>query len=167
MVRGALLGAFGLALAACTPAADKPAAASQTDGAMAITPQNPFFGSWEIIGAKIAPWWDGKGEEPAPDPALTRIGFAADGSTGPDLVACAKPQYATNIRPQRALFEGNLPDPAKDAPALGLKDTSVTVLGLTCAENSRDVSLEFPMIDDDTIMLGLDNVIYTFKRTRG
>ena len=37
----------------------------------------------------------------------------------------------------------------------------------TCAEGTGDVSLNFPMIDDDTIMLGLDNVLYTLKRVRG
>ncbi len=168
-MRGVWLGVMGLALAACTPAAETPAKPAEhaEDGAMAITPANPFFGSWEIIGAKIAPWWDGKGEEPAPDPAMTKFTLGANASTGPDFVACAKPQYATNIRPERGLFEGGLPDPVKDAAALGFKDSSITVLSFSCAENNRDVSLDFPMIDDDTIALGLDNVIYTFKRVRG
>lgn len=169
MVRRVLLGVFGLALAACTPAADEAAKPAEhaENGADAITPSNPFFGSWEVIGARIAPWWDGKGEEPAPDATMTKFKLTADASTGPDIVTCAKPKYAVNMRPERWLFEGNLPDPLKDAAALGFKDASITVLSFSCAEDNRDVSLDFPMIDDDTIMLGLDNVLYTFKRVRG
>lgn len=166
---GILAGIFGLALAACTPAAEEPGKPAQhaENGADAITPGNPFFGSWEVIGARIAPWWDGKGEEPAPDPAMSKFTLAADATSGPELITCATPKYSVNMRPDRGLFEGNLPEPAKDAAALGFKDSSITVLSFSCSENNRDVSLDFPMIDDDTITLGLDNVIYTFKRVRG
>ena len=67
--------------------------------------------------------------------------------------------------PPRSLFEGNLPDPARDAAALGITDLDVTVLTLYCSDNNADVSLDFPMRDAETILLGLDNVVYTFKRT--
>lgn len=161
---------------ACTPAAEdksgapvsvEPSAAPEAgSGADAITPRNPLFGTWELMGAKIAPWWDGKGAEPAPDQALAKITFGPDTSSGAPIVTCAKPQYSVNIAPVRNLFEGNLPEPAMDAPALGFKDTSVTVLSFSCADDNKDVSLDFPMIDEQTIMLGLDNVIYTFRLGR-
>lgn len=172
-----MLAAAGAAMVwACTPAGEdksgapvavEPAAAPAASGADAITPQNPFFGTWELIGAKIAPWWDGKGEEPAPDQALAKITLGPDASGGAPIVTCAKPKYAVNIRPYRGLFEGNLPDPAKDAPALGFKDTDVTVLSFSCSEDNKDVALDFAMIDAQTIALGLDNVIYTFRLGRG
>lgn len=163
---GVTILAFGAVLAACTPAAEeKPAEPAVAAGPDAITPHNPFFGTWGITSAKIAPWWDGKGEEPAPDQAMSTISFAADKTTGAALLTCDKPKYAVNIIPERSLFEGNLPDPAKDAAALGFTSSTVTSLNYTCVIGTGDVSLDFPMINDDTIMLGLDNVLYTFQRT--
>lgn len=152
-------------LAACSPAAEEKPAEPVASGADAITPGNPLFGEWDLTAAKIAPWWDKQGEEPAPDQALAHISFSAVKSTGPAIVACAKPRYAVNLAPLRGLFEGNLPDPAADTAAIGFKDTSATVVTFSCEDNTRDVTLDFPMIDDDTIALGLDNVVYTFKRT--
>ena len=165
MMRGVWSGlACAMALAACSPAAEeKPAA--EASGPDAITPHNPLFGEWDLTAAKIAPWWDKKGEEPAPDQGLSHISFSAVKSTGPAIVACEKPRYAVNLVPLRSLFEGNLPDPAADAAAIGFKDTSATVITFSCEDNTRDVTLDFPMIDDDAIALGLDNVVYTFKRT--
>lgn len=168
-----ICGTFAIAAAfqGCSPAAEpKPQVstlpgAAELSGADAITPQNPFFGAWGLEGAKIAPWWDHKGEEPAPDSAMTRIAFSADGSSGPPLLTCGKPKYAVNVVSPRTLFEGNLPDAAKDAAALGFNPEGVTSMTFTCASGTADVSLDFPMLNDDTIMLGLDNVIYTFKRT--
>lgn len=158
MCMAALLG-----LAACSPEAKKDAAPAE--GADVVAPKNPFFGTWELTAAKIAPWWDNKGEEPTPDPAMAKIVFHADRSSGPTLLTCDKPHYIVNIAPQRALFEGNLPDPPKDAPALGFTSPDVTVLAFSCASGTADVSADFPQVTDDTIMLGLDNVLYTFKRT--
>lgn len=156
------------ALQACSPAAEtKHDTASEISGADAIAPQNPFFGAWSLEGARIAPWWDHKGEEPAPDPAMTKIVFGADASSGPPLLTCDKPRYAVNLVSPRALFEGNLPDPMKDATAMGFSPEGASSMTFTCASGQADVSLDFPMVNDDTIMLGLDNVIYTFKRTRG
>jgi hypothetical protein len=129
------------------------------------TPRNPFFGTWELTSARIAPWWDQQGEEPAPDPAFSKFTLAADKSSGPPIVTCAKPQYATNIMAQRSLFQGNLPDPAANAAELGVTAPDVTVMSYSCAEGADDVSLDFPMRDDGSILLGLDNVIYTFRRT--
>lgn len=180
-----MLAAAGLmALAGCDQPVETPVDAAPTapvdvaqdgaasdgaasDGADAITPGNPFFGAWSMTSAKVAPWWDGKGEEPAADPAFSaKVVLGANKTAGPDILTCDKPQYLVNIVSPRSLFEGNLPDPGKNATELGFKSSEITLLRFSCAENAKDVSLDFPMIDDDTIMLGLDNVIYTFKRTR-
>jgi hypothetical protein len=37
-------------------------------------------------------------------------------------------------------------------------------MNLSCTDDNKDVSLDFPMVDDDTFLLGLDNMIYTLKR---
>jgi hypothetical protein len=154
-----IVGILALA-AACSPAADTP-----DEGVDAITPRNPFFGTWELTAARVAPWWDNQGQEPAPDPGFTKFKLAADASSGPPIVSCSKPVYSTNIVPPRTLFAGNLPDPSRDAVALGLTTLDIMVLTFTCEENNASVSLDFPMVDDETILLGLDNVVYTFRRT--
>ncbi len=159
-MRRLLIASIMLAAPACSPAVEAPA-----EGADAITPRNPFFGTWELTAARVAPWWDMSGEEPAPDPAFTKFTLAADKSSGPPIVTCSKPAYSTNIVPPRSLFQGNLPDPAKDAAALGITALDITQLTYSCEDNTASVSLDFPMVDDETILLGLDNVIYTFKRT--
>ncbi len=126
----------GAALQACSPATEpKPeAAAPAVTGAEAITPQNPFFGAWALEGARIAPWWDRKGEEPAPDPALAKITFGAEKSSGSQLLACDKPKYAVNVVSPRMLLEGNLPDPAKDA---ALEGPGVAAAGLADADQEQ------------------------------
>lgn len=165
----------GLALSACGPAEQAPAASAadtHADAAMEDTdttlPSNPFFGAWTMTSAKIAPWWDGKGEEPAPDPAFAaNVVLAADKSSGPPIVACDKPSYILDRTQPQSLFEGNLPDPVKDAAALGFTGDKIVTLNFTCASGAADVSLDFPMKDPSTIMLGLDNVIYTFRFVGG
>jgi len=155
------LASAALALAACSPAADNAA----TNGADVPTPRNPFFGAWEVTRAHIAPWWKGPGDEPAADPAFARFTLHADKTTGPPLLTCDKPNYTTNIASASALFQGMLPEPAADAAALGFTSPEITVMSFTCESGASDVQLDFPMLDEKQIMLGLDNVIYTFKRT--
>jgi hypothetical protein len=154
---------MALALTACSPAAEEPAAT----GAEAVTPRNPFFGTWEIKAARIAPWWDGQGEEPIADPAFTKLSLEAAATSGAPVLTCDKPSYMTDIKPLRGLFEGLLPEPDKDAAALGLTETSPTVLTFSCASATADVEAQFVMVDLDTILLGIDNVIYTYTRTGG
>ena len=153
-----------LAFSACSPAAEKSA---ETGGVDVPTPHNPFFGTWEMTASAVAPWWDHKGDAPTPDPAMAKFIFAPDKSSGPPMLTCDKPRYTTNITPQRGLFQGNLPDAAKDAPALGFTNPDVIVMSFSCQSGTGDFLADFPMLDDATIMLGLDNVLYTFKRTAG
>lgn len=152
---------LALALAACGPAADKPA---ETAGVDTPTPKNPIFGTWQMASSAVAPWWDHVGAEPVADPAMAKFVFEAGKSTGAPILTCDKPRFATNIVPQRGLFQGNLPDPSTTAPALGFTSPDVIVVSFDCQSSADDVSLDFPMLDDNTIMLGLDNVLYTFKR---
>lgn len=150
-----------LALLGCTPAAEE----KPTAGADVATPRNPFFGTWEITRGRIAPWLKEGEPQPEADPAFTRITLHADKSSGPPLLTCDDPQYATNMTTAAGLFEGNLPNPAADAAALGFVSPDITVLSFSCKSGTADVAADFAMLDDGQIMLGLDNVIYTFSRT--
>lgn len=152
--------AVALALAACSPSTEKPAVAAE-----ATAPKNPFFGRWQLIHAQVAPWWDGKGEEPIADPAFTTVTFEPNKSSGPPIVTCDQPQYSVSLVTPPGLFEGNLADAFTQARMLGFLDKDITVMSFACESGGADVSLHFPMLDDNTIMLGLDNVIYTLTRT--
>jgi hypothetical protein len=148
-------------LSACTPAAEE----KPTAGADVATPRNPFFGTWEVTRARIAPWLKEGEPEPEADPEFSRFTLQADKSSGPQLLTCDDPQYATNMVSARGLFEGNLPDPIADAAALGFASQDITVLSFACKSGTADIGLDFAMLDDGQIMLGLSNVIYTFTRT--
>lgn len=162
MARFALLLASLAAMTACSPNADEVDAPS----ADVARPSNPFFGTWTTAMAQVAPWWDQQGAAPEmnSDFQNTPIVFAAGSSTGPDIVTCAKPVYAVNIVRAPALFEGNLPDPQTDAATLGFSGPDISTLNLSCTGNGVDVSLDFAMADETTILLGLDNMIYTLNR---
>jgi hypothetical protein len=53
-----------------------------------------------------------------------------------------------------------------DAAALGFKSDNIVSLNEACDSIAGDMELDFPMIDNDTILLGLNNMIYTLKRVR-
>lgn len=161
LVRIVLAGCV-LALAACSPKGAAPEG-TQPDIARA---GNPFFGSWKTATAQVAPWWDQQGQAPQINPEFenTVIEFEAGKSSGPKLLTCDKAEYAVSLVSVHVLFEGNLPNPAADAASLGLPPSDIDQLNLTCNSGAADVSLDFPMTDDDTILLGLDNMIYTLKR---
>ena len=156
--------AAAIALAACSPSPET-AAGSGRSAEGPIGPKNPFFGQWQLTHAQVAPWWDSKGEEPIADPALTTITFEPGKSSGPPIVSCDQPQYSVSLVTPPGLFEGNLADAFAQARMLGFLDKDITVMSLSCESGGADVSLHFPMLNDNTIMLGLDNVIYTFTRT--
>ena len=41
------------------------------------------------------------------------------------------------------------------------------MLTVSCVSGTADVEAQFVMADPDTILLGIDNVIYTYTRTGG
>ena len=161
-VRITVLAACGLALAGCSPKAGT-AETTRSDVAKA---GNPFFGTWKVETAQVAPWWDQQGAAPQmnPDFQNTPIVFQAGKSSGPKLLTCDQVTYAVSLVSVGILFEGNLPNPAADAAALGLPHNDIDQLNFSCTSGGADVSLDFPMVDDNTILLGLDNMIYTLKR---
>lgn len=156
-----VLAPLALGISACSPSAEKPAEKSGVD---LPTPSNPIFGTWQMTSSAVAPWWDHAGAAPTADPAMGKFVFTPDKSSGPPILTCDKPRYTNNIMPDRALFQGKLPDPAKDAPALGFTNPDVIVASFSCQSGTGDFLADFPMLDDNTIMLGLDNMLYTYRR---
>lgn len=162
MISRIVLAGCLIALAGCSPKAAAPEV-TKPDVAKA---GNPFFGTWKTETAQVAPWWDQQGAAPQMNAEFqnTPIVFEPGKASGPKLLTCDKALYAVSIVSVQVLFEGNLPDPAADAAALGLPPRDIDQLNFTCDSGAADVSLDFPMVDDNTILLGLDNMIYTLKR---
>src|SRR5262249_22791013 len=110
---------------------------------------------------------DGNGALPTVDPALDgkTITFAKDKASGSRVVECAKPIYTVTTVEPESLFEGGLKSPAKDAAALGFKNNKIVSMNEGCDSRPGDMELDFPMVDKDTILLGINNRIYTLKRS--
>ncbi len=128
--------------------------------------EEPILGTWAVTDAKVAPWYDGGGAKPNIDPKLLHatLVFAKDSVKGPSAVACNKVRYTVNMIGPEDLFEGGLKNPAKDAAALGFKGGKITSINEGCLRSDADLEMDFPMIDKDTALFGLNNVVYTMKR---
>ena len=133
------------------------------------TAQGVFAGSWRVTGAQDAPWVGPKSDlKPSYEAVLRNavITFGPKRVDGPSWFACPKPHYAiTELEPE-SLFEGGLDDPDRGmttpketAAKLGFTGQKFPTLETGCAE------LSFHLAAPDTILFGLNNVIYTMKRS--
>jgi hypothetical protein len=125
-----------------------------------------FYGAWKVTDAAIASFYDGSGAKPAPDPELIgkTVVFAPTSVSGSKVLACSKTIYSAARVPTDFLFEGNLKNPVKDAADLGFTGEEFVSLTEGCDSRDGDLEFDFPMVDQDTILLGLNNMIYTLKR---
>ena len=62
------------------------------------------------------------------------------------------------------LFEGGLTDPVKQAAALGFTSQKIVSLSMGCVSNDADIEMDFDLIDHDTAVFALNNVIYKMVR---
>ena len=170
VLRLACLAAF---LCACSPTAEPPAPKpiATTSPVTAATPDKsaqiaPFLGHWRQSAVVIAPWWNGKGDAPEADPefGLKDTVLTAASSYGPGIVNCEEAVYSPTSLPLDSLFEGGLKDPAKDAARLGIEGSDIPTILQGCKSSTGDLELLFHLTDPDTLMLALDNMIYTLKR---
>ena len=130
--------------------------------------QEVFAGSWDIVKAEDAPWLAARPElKPHPEPALrhARMTFRADRVIAPTWMGCKKPKYEMMSLDFDSLFEGGLSDPdhgLNDPKGLALKlgftKEPVRSMLTGCAE------LLFHLVDQNTAIFGLNNMIYTLKR---
>ncbi len=61
-------------------------------------------------------------------------------------------------------LEGGLADPEKQAAALGFTSQKIVSLSMGCVRNDADIEMDFDLIDHDTAVFALDNVIYKMVR---
>lgn len=130
--------------------------------------QEMFAGTWQVTDAQPAPWVDGSSStQPDVNEAMRagRITFAKDRVDGPPPLGCDRARYETNDVGPDYLFQGGLADPARQAAALGFTSDRIVALSMSCIRDDADIGMDFALVDDNTAMFALDNVIYTMVRT--
>ena len=133
-------------------------AAGQPAGADTWQP----LAGWRIEGGQVAPW--------APsgtrvDSALRgrEVRFEATRLVAPHPLACDGARYEWIFVPPEGLFEGNLPVPAAAAASrLGLGQERIATLRVGCT----NAGFDFHRTGGGTLLLGLDNVVWTLRPVR-
>ena len=156
-----------LAIIACclTIATDARIAVSQQGTARRATAAAPILGGWRIVSGVVSPWVR---EAKLVMPNRTWIGqmvaFAPQRVMGPGALRCRRATYWPTSVPAEGLFQGSLPAPATDAAAaLGIVTMPVRGASLRCDSGV----FELHLVDSTTLLVALDNVIYTLDRSPG
>jgi hypothetical protein len=129
--------------------------------------QDIFAGSWQVTDARPAPWVDGSAQnQPDIDDAIRHgtFTFRKDSVDGPAPFGCKKVQYTLSEVGPDYLFEGGLTDPTKQAADLGFKSDKIVSLNMGCISGDADIEMDFDLIDHDTAVFALNNVIYKMVR---
>lgn len=129
--------------------------------------QEMFAGSWTVVDAQVAPWVDpAASPQPQADAAMRSgtITLAPDRVDGPPPLSCERVQYEVKEVGPEFLFEGGLADPGPQAAALGFTDAKISALSMGCVRDDADIGMDFALIDADTAVFALDNIIYKMTR---
>ena len=140
------------------------AIAAASSVAAAENSASSIYGKWRITRAVIAPWSAAAGAGEMPAWLGASVAFSAARVKGPGPIGCANANYEATDNPPQGLFQGGLPEPAdKSMSALGLAGASVAGVSLSC-----DTGIfEYHYADADTLLLALDNRVWTLDRTAG
>ncbi|MFO1464290.1 MAG: hypothetical protein U1F66_10985 [bacterium] len=127
---------------------------------------SPMTGTWTIVEAKTGSWYDGSGAKPEVDPELAhaKVIFTKNSVRGPSALACARVKFTVSTVGPEYLFQGVLKNPAKDAAALGFKGKKITSVNEGCLRSDADMEMDFALVDKDTAVFGLNNMVYKMKR---
>lgn len=121
-------------------------------------------GAWRFTLGTPGPWLAAGA---AADPRAwlgAALRFDPQAVHGPGVLACGGARYEVVHPPPEGLFQGGLPAPAaRSAERLGISGGEVETLRLTCDSGVFD----FHRVDADTLLIGLDNVVWTLSRTAG
>ncbi len=139
---------------------------------MASAPDPFYIGTWKIVSAVVAPWWDDPAHKPDATETRTLVGktvtITAKAIQGPRQVACTGPRYQVKDYPADMLFEGafdemharhSSADPAKLAASVGFRGSSWKTLETGCGNE-----INYHFIDPATAAFGLNNYVYTLKK---
>ena len=136
--------------------------------ALPAAAQDAFAGKWLVTNAVVAPWAQPNvSYKPAADPkfAHATFVFAKDKLTAPAPFNC-KAHYKVMTVEYDYLFQGGLTDPEKQAKALGFANPKILNLEFACERADADIEMDFHMADPDTVIFGLNDIVYTMKRQK-
>ena len=151
-------------VASWLPAA-APIAAAQSTGVTPAPVTSSIIGRWRIVHSTVAPWvLQAKVVDPRRDLIGRTVTFGPHRVVGPGIIDCANATYTPTSVSAEGLFQGSLLAPASDAAArLGLVTMPVRGTSLSCDAGV----FELHRADPTTLLLALDNVIYTLDRSAG
>lgn len=131
----------------------------------AVAQNLSLLGTWTVTTSTPAPWVK-PGEKPLASDEKLLIGhqfvFTKDRVTAPSPPlepVCRKPHYVLSAFPPDYLFEGTLPDPEKQAAALGFKGKTIPTIQTGCEGVS-----DFHFLDNNNALFGLNDRVYRMKR---
>ena len=123
---------------------------------------SPLGATFVVTGSQKAPWaQDAFGDENSESRALRgkKIVFGQKAISGPQPMACKKPNYERVAVEPDGLFQGGLKAPARDAAALGFAPGKVPSLLTGC-------EVDYHFLDADHALFALDNRIYKLERVK-
>lgn len=135
--------------------------------AMPAGAQDVFTGSWNVVDAQVAPWIDpAQSPQPEADAAMRQgtIVISPEGIEGPPPLDCTPATYEVKKVGPEFLFQGGLPDPGPQATALGFSGAEIMALSMGCVRDDADIGMDFALVDADTAVFALDNIVYRMKR---
>lgn len=145
---------FALVLTLCL------AASAPTLGATASA--SSLVGPWRFTHATSAPW--GEPLAGSTDLAGQTLVLTARYMQGSSPLNCGSARLEATAYPAAGLFLGGLPAPAEPAAqTLGIGRFPVAGVRVTCDKGV----FEFHRADADTLLLGLDNRVWTLSRAAG
>lgn len=122
---------------------------------------HPETGSWHVFRAQTAPWVEAATTLP---PSRFGVGARIDLTPAAvhvsDVLTCMQPEQHTLTLPAQGLFQGALTDPVRQAQELGFAQDAIATLRIDCG----NASIDLHFADADTMLLALDNRIYSATR---
>jgi hypothetical protein len=132
-----------------------------------------YMGTWKIMSAVVAPWWNEANRKPGAAEMKSLVGkiitIEPKAIRGPRELGCTDPRYHVKNYPADMLFQGAFGemhrrdesvDPVKVAAALGFRGSSTwKTLETGCA-----VEIDYHFIDPVTATFGLNDYVYTLKK---
>jgi hypothetical protein len=125
---------------------------------------DPIVGQWRIERSALAPWVrHARTVSPNRRWVGLTVTFAPARVDGPGVLRCGRARYVPTSVMADALFQSALSAPTADADRLGLASMPVPGTSVRCDTGV----FEFHRADETTMLVALDDVIYTLSRAPG
>ena len=124
-----------------------------------------LLGDWHITRGEAASWVAPEAQSKLNTTIFVgqRVTFGKGRVVGPTVLGCRGARYEREAVPAEGLFQGNLAAPAQAAAErLGFAKGPVPTIHLSCETGLFD----YHQVNGKTVLVALDNVIWTLERGR-